>query len=223
MIQTSEKPHEYMWCISGKLTSSGKRMYYLGGTTAGDPYYTHSAQSSEEFRNLVPHGRRPIAERKTFIENPPPGISRRILIEFDVITEENEKEIKNKVWITENKFLLNRKERCWNRYYNNGLGDPRYVDQSGENNPSYKHGKACKEVHPISGKIHSPRSYHNEHRANNIERYRELERIRKRRQYDKMSSGGKKLYKLKKKESDAKRYAKKKTETQGEGTLKAFL
>ena len=33
------------------------------------------------------------------------------------------------------------KNRCWNKYYNASLGDPRYVDMSGENNPQYKHGR----------------------------------------------------------------------------------
>ncbi len=45
------------------------------------------------------------------------------------------------MWKTENKFLLNRKERCWDRYYNKGVGNPRYIDTSGENNGNYKHGK----------------------------------------------------------------------------------
>ena len=42
--------------------------------------------------------------------------------------------------ILEHKLLVNRKKRCWNRYYNNSLGDPRYVDMSGENNPMWKGG-----------------------------------------------------------------------------------
>ena len=35
---------------------------------------------------------------------------------------------------------VTRRKRCWDRYYNQSLGDPRYVDTSGENNPMY--GKA---------------------------------------------------------------------------------
>ena len=42
--------------------------------------------------------------------------------------------------ILEHELLVNRKKRCWNRYYNNSLGDPRYVDQYGENNPRWKGG-----------------------------------------------------------------------------------
>ena len=148
MIQTSEKPNHYLWCISGNLTSSGKRMYYLGGTTAGDPYYTHSSHSSEEFRTLVPHGKRPLAERKEFFENPPKGISRRILEEFDEITEENNDEIKNNVWKKENKLLVNRKECCWDRYYNESVGNPGYIDMSGKNNPNYKDGMNIGRVSP---------------------------------------------------------------------------
>ena len=42
--------------------------------------------------------------------------------------------------VLEHNLLVNRKKRCWDRYYNNSLGDPRYVDVSGENNPMWKGG-----------------------------------------------------------------------------------
>ena len=37
----------------------------------------------------------------------------------------------------EHELLVNRKNRCWNRYYNESLGDIRYIDTSGENNSMY--------------------------------------------------------------------------------------
>ena len=37
----------------------------------------------------------------------------------------------------EHNLLVNRKKRCWDRYHNNSLGDPRYVDQWGPNNHFY--------------------------------------------------------------------------------------
>ena len=167
-----------MWRIAGYLTTSGKPRYYIGGTTAGDPYYTHSAESSEEFRSLVPHGKRPLSERKAFIENPPPGISRRILKKFDVITEENKKEIKNKVWKTENKFLLNRKERCWDRYYNVGTGNPFYIDMSGKNNPNYING-----VH-VGRKSPDPKVRRQaEWKRDQVPKRREQLRLRKKKHY----------------------------------------
>ena len=42
--------------------------------------------------------------------------------------------------ILEHELLVDRKKRCWDRYYNNSLGDPRYVDISGENHPLWKGG-----------------------------------------------------------------------------------
>jgi len=110
------------------------KMYYLGkhkGTP--DDSYTHSSKSSEKFCSIVPHSTRPINERKEFFKNMPKGVTRRILAYG---TDEE-------MCILEHKLLVNRKERCWDRYYNESLGDPRYVDQSGKNNPMY-------------GKTHTP-------------------------------------------------------------------
>ena len=91
------------------------KMYYLGkhkGTP--DDTYTHSSSVWESFTK----------------ETIPEGASRRILAYG---THEE-------ICILENKLLVNRFKRCWNRYYNGSLGDPSYVDQSGENNPMYKDG-----------------------------------------------------------------------------------
>ena len=102
--------------------------------------------------------------------------------------------------ILENKLLINRKNRCWNRYYNNSLGDPRYIDQSGENNPRYKDGSSIGKHHDTEIRRKWDRMWQPMHRAKNIERYREQEKIRSQRYRDK-----------------------KKAETQGESTLEPFL
>ncbi|MEK9696177.1 MAG: hypothetical protein VW270_10445 [Candidatus Poseidoniales archaeon] len=88
------------------------KKYYLGkhkGTP--DDSYTHSSSVWESFTK----------------DTIPEGVSRRILAYG---TDEE-------MCILENKLLVNRKKRCWDRYYNNGVGDPRYVDTSGENNHMY--------------------------------------------------------------------------------------
>jgi hypothetical protein len=90
-------------------------MYYLG-KHKGSPKdkYTHSSTIWESFTK----------------DNIPEGVTREILAYG---TDEE-------MCILEHELLVNRKKRCWNRYYNNSLGDPRYVDQYGENNPRWKGG-----------------------------------------------------------------------------------
>ena len=88
------------------------KTYYLGkhkGTP--DDSYTHSSTLWERFTK----------------DNIPKGVRRRILAYG---TDEE-------MCILEHKLLVNRKKRHWNRYYNESLGDPRYVDTSGENNPMF--------------------------------------------------------------------------------------
>jgi len=87
-------------------------MYYLGKHKGSpDDKYTHSSTVWESFTK----------------DNIPEGVTRRILAYG---TDEE-------ICLLEHELLKNRKNRCWDRYYNNSLGDPRYVDQSGENNPMY--------------------------------------------------------------------------------------
>ena len=115
----------YLW-----YDASNKK-YYLGkhkGTP--DNGYTHSSRSSDEFCSIVPDSTRPIIERREFFENMPKGVSRRILAYG---TDEE-------MCVLEHELLVNRKNRCWDRYYNESLGDPRYVDQYGENNPAWRGG-----------------------------------------------------------------------------------
>ena len=197
MIQTSEKPHVYLWYIAET------KQFYLGVNWALKPYYTHSAETSKEFRSIIPHSKKPLSERMDFFENPPKGISRHILKEG---TAEEMCEL-------EHELLKNRKKRCWNRYYNNSLGDPRYVDQWGENNPmfgmtgekhpAYKHGLAV----GIKG---DP--------ARQAEYDKSPKRAARKKEYG--LSPKRKKYK---RDWARHKIARIGAETQGEGTLKAFL
>ena len=91
------------------------KKYYLGKHKGSpDDKYTHSSRVWEHFTK----------------DNIPEGVTRRILAYG---TDEE-------MCILEHKLLVNRKKRCWDRYYNNGGGDPRYVDISGENHPFWKGG-----------------------------------------------------------------------------------
>jgi len=94
-------------------------MYYLGKHKGSpDDKYTHSSWVWPRFTK----------------DNIPEGVTREILGEG---TDEE-------MSILEHKLLKFEKENGnWDRYYNESLGDPRYVDTSGENNPMY-------------GKKHSP-------------------------------------------------------------------
>ena len=122
---------------------SKNRMYYIGkhkGTP--DDGYTHSSTIMESFKS----------------NEVPPYMKRKILA-FG--THEEMLEL-------ENKLLKNRKAKCWDRYYNRGLGDPRVVDQWGENNPYYKHG--------LTGTPEYERERHRIERAENPEKFRERDR-----------------------------------------------
>ena len=102
-------------------------MYYLGKHKGSpDDTYTHSSTIWESFTK----------------DNIPEGVTRRILAYG---TDEE-------MCVLEHELLVNRKKRCWNRYYNKSLGDPRYVDQSGENHHFY--GVTGKD-HPLYGRTSS--------------------------------------------------------------------
>ena len=179
-------------------------MYYLGKHKGSlDDTYTHSSTIWESFtKDCIPE-----------------GVTRRILAYG---TDEE-------MCILENELLVNRKKRCWNRYYNNGVGDPRYVDQSGENNHQWKGGI----------KANDPVAYMKAYRAMpenkaRMKKYnKEYKASPKRKSYEKAYRATPKYkayvkeYRAKKKSETgfARGYsqAKKKAETQGEGTLKAFL
>jgi hypothetical protein len=87
-------------------------MYYLGKHKGSpDDTYTHSSTIWEHFTK----------------DNIPEGVTRRIL------AYGTDKEM----CVLEHELLVNRKKRCWDRYYNESLGDPRYVPLYGENNPNW--------------------------------------------------------------------------------------
>jgi hypothetical protein len=91
-------------------------MYYLG-KHKGSPKdkYTHSSTIWESFTK----------------DNIPEGVTREILAYG---TDEE-------MCILEHELLVKAKNGGdWDRYYNNSLGDPRYVDQWGDNNSQWKGG-----------------------------------------------------------------------------------
>ena len=197
------------------------KKYYLGkhkGTP--DDSYTHSSSVWESFTK----------------DTIPEGVSRRILAYG---TDEE-------MCILENKLLVNRKKRCWDRYYNNGVGDPRYVDQFGENNHMYgnhekrpEHSKIMKEKKHWSGennpgwrhgnyakdpKAHK-KAYMNEYmKSPKYKEYRkayyqspEYKAKRKERYWADLEYRQKNLERMKR------RRDKKKAERQGVGTLEDFF
>ena len=132
--------------------NSIKKMFYLGvhkGTP--DDGYTHSSSIWESFT----------------MDTIPKGVRRRILA-YGTYEE---------MCILENKLLVNRKNRRWDRYYNRSLGSPRYIDQSGENHPFWKKNlppeHRAKISKAMTGKKHTPealakmtgRKFTSEHRA----------------------------------------------------------
>jgi hypothetical protein len=104
-------------------------MYYLGKHKGSpDDKYTHSSSIWESFTK----------------DNIPEGVTREIIAYG---TDEE-------MCILEHKLLKFAKENgIWDRYYNVGVGDPRYVDISGENNWNW--GKTGEKSH-MWGFKHSP-------------------------------------------------------------------
>ncbi len=176
------------------------KMYYLG-KHKGSPEdsYTHSSTIWESFTK----------------DNIPEGVTRRILAYG---TEEE-------MCILEHELLVNRKKRCWNRYYNNSLGDPRYVDQWGENNPLWKGGISydMKEYQKEYKKEYKQTPEYKAYMKEYMKEYRQTPKNKeymKEYQKKRQQTPERKAYK---KKYDAVRYARKKAERQGEGTLEAFL
>ena len=185
------------------------KKYYLGKHKGSpDDTYTHSSTIWESFTK----------------DNIPEGVTRRILAYG---TDEE-------MCILEHELLVNRKKRCWDRYYNESLGDPRYVDQFGENNPSWKGGITydMKEYQREYNQryIRPPEYREYQKKRYATPEYREYQKKRcatpeykaDRQLYDKKrdQTPERKAYMREWKRKD---YAKKKAERQGVGTLDAFL
>jgi len=134
------EPFVYLWYIA-----STKR-YYLG-VAIGKPYYTHSS-SSKELCDIVPHSSKSLLEeRKEFWDKYERGeiegvryriLPKRFILNVPYLTEDLDDY--GKMCEREHVLLKNRFERCWNRYYNMSLGDPEYVDLSGDNHWNWKGG-----------------------------------------------------------------------------------
>ena len=169
------------------------KMYYLGKHKGSpDDSYTHSSTIWESFTK----------------DNIPEGVTRRILAYG---TDEE-------MCVLESKLQLNRKERCWDRYYNANVSDGVYYGFGlGENNPQYKHGR-------FAGAKNNPEIYNKARRAQyqltpEIREYQKEWAKTPKRKASKKAYQQTPKYKLWQK----KYYARKKTETQGEGTLEGFL
>ena len=200
------EPFIYLWYIAWT------KKFYLGVTNGKKEYYTHSAITSDEFRSIVPYSKRPLSERKEFMNNLPKGVhyrklSKRLIDHFMKKFDIEGDTIYEKMCKLEHKLLVNRKNRHWDRYYNNSLGHPRYVDVSGENNPMfgrtgeknpmYKHGNSVG--------LKSPD--------------KEV-RIRARQEYDKQHYAKNRDKRLVQMKENSQR---KKLERQGTGTLEPFM
>ena len=169
------------------------KKYYLG-KHKGSPEdsYTHSSTKWESFTK----------------DNIPEGVTRRILAYG---TDEE-------MCILEYELLVNRKKRCWNRYYNNSLGDPRYVDMSGENHPMWKGGVYANDPVAYMKKYDKKRHATPERKAYMKEYKQTSEYKEYMKEYRQTPE-----YKEQRKQWDNKYRAKIRTERQGEGTLDAFL
>jgi group I intron endonuclease len=120
---------------------SQNKKYYLGKHKGSpDDWYTHSSYVWPSFTK----------------DNIPKGVRRRIL------AYGTEKEIAK----LEHEFLLNRKNKCWHRYYNLGIGDGVWIDMTGPNNHMYgkKHTEETRKKmsaalkgrkNPMSGRKHT--------------------------------------------------------------------
>ena len=178
------------------------KMYYLGKHKGSpDDTYTHSSTIWESFtKDCIPE-----------------GVTRRILAYG---THEE-------MCILEHELLVNRKKRCWNRYYNESLGDPRYVDQWGDNNAQWKGGVWAND--PVTYYKKYNKEYQQSPKYLAYEQTPERKAWRKEYNKKRDQTPERKEYNKKRDQTPERKaykkewYAKKKTETQGVGTLKAFL
>ena len=159
------------------------KMYYLGKHKGSpDDTYTHSSTIWESFtKDCIPE-----------------GVTREIIAEG---THEE-------MCVLEHELLVEAKNGGdWDRYYNESLGDPRYVNQWGENNSQWKGGIFAND----------PVTYRKEYD-------KKRQQTPERKAYDKKCNAERRA-KNKAETGLAIGYsqAKKKAEKQGAGTLDAFL
>jgi hypothetical protein len=130
--------------------------------------------------------------------------------------------------ILEHELLINRKKRCWDRYYNNSLGDPRYVDISGENHPQWKGGISLNQVAYMKeyNRGYRQTAKHKEYLLRNKEKIAARKKEYYLRNKEEIGTQ-RKEYRLrnieKTKAYNREYYLKKKAERQGESTLDRFM
>ena len=165
------------------------KMYYLGSSIGKDPNYAHSSFVMESFT----------------MKTKPAHMHRKQLA-FGTHDE---------MLALESEFQANRKERCWDRYYNEVVCDGVYGGfGSGEKNPKWKDGRYSND----------PKAYRQspQYKAYFKAYDQTPERKEYMKEYDKKRNATPERIAYKKK-WDVERYAKKKAEAQGEGTLETFL
>ena len=127
---------------------SNNKMFYLGkhkGTP--DDGYTHSSKRWQQFKN----------------DSVPQGVRRRIIAWG----------IDEDMYELETKLLLNRKEKCWSRYYNVNIGgdfsadynDPKYKEMMRKCN--YDNPEVKKKKSKFHSAIHKDPEYQRKMRENN--------------------------------------------------------
>ena len=164
-------------------------MYYLGKHKGSpDDTYTHSSTIWKHFTK----------------DNIPEGVTR------EIIAKGTDEEMS----ILEHKLLKFAKENGnWDRYYNESLGDPRYVDMSGENNPMWKGGVTNDKEYQLKKKRERYWKNPEESRKKTAAKMRKL-----RAKWKQDPAWQEKINK-----QDRERRAKKKAEAQGAGTLEPYL
>ena len=195
------------------------KMYYLG-SHKGEPTddYAHSSSMME-----------------SFTMNTKPAYMYRKILAFGTHKE---------MLALESELQANRKERCWDRYYNVVVCEPFYGGfSSGENHPQWKGGISLDKTSYMKVYQQTPaqveyqakymktywQSRENKDKANKRRRElyanssefrkKDLERGRKRRA--RLSNDP--VWVENRRKKDRERYARKKAEKQGTGTLKEFM
>jgi hypothetical protein len=190
------------------------KKYYLG-SHKGKPTdnYAHSSAVMESFT----------------MNTKPSYMHRKILVEG---THEEMLEL-------ESKLQTNRKERCWDRYYNDQVCDGLYYGfGSGENNPNWKDGRAVGIKHDIEARRayeQTPERKEKEWKRQNTKEFKAADaaraktperkaQIKKYQQAPKYIAWRREFEQTPERKAYQKvQRAKRKTETQGVGTLVAHI
>jgi len=173
------------------------KMYYLGSSIGKDPNYAHSSSVMEPFT----------------MNTKPAHMHRKIL----------DKGTHEEMLALESELQANRKERCWDRYYNVNVCEPFYGGfGSRENHPRWIDGRKCND--PVAYMKEYMKEYQQtpEYKAYKKEYDKEYQQTPKYKTYDKKRKATPE-YRAYQKEYMKEYRARKKAERQGEGTLKEFI